>query len=163
MVGGIGFGAYGTYNSYDLFYAQGSRGVAAEGSMSSGEVMNLKKTGAIECETCKNRQYKDGSNESDVSFKSPGHIDPGSSASKVMAHEQEHVANAYEKAAKNNGKVIAATVKLQTAVCPECGRSYVSGGVTNTMIKYNESSPYGRETKNRDAVSLVGRNIDYAV
>ena len=32
-----------------------------------------------ECETCKNRKYVDGSNESDVSFKSPTHVSPEAS------------------------------------------------------------------------------------
>ncbi|MDD6573117.1 MAG: hypothetical protein PUF12_12100 [Thermoflexaceae bacterium] len=161
MVGGIGNGVYGSYNLYGSYYA--GKMDTASMDKTPAEIKILKKTGAMECETCKNRKYQDGSNESDVSFKSPGHIDPGSSASTVMAHEQEHVSNAYEKAAQGNGKVINASVKLQTAVCPECGRSYVAGGETSTMIKYNESNPYGREAKSRDAAGLIGNNIDYAV
>ena len=47
--------------------------------------------------------------------------------------------------------------------CPECGRSYVSGGVTNTTIKYNESSPYGRNAKSMDAAGMLGNTIDYTV
>ena len=35
-----------------------------------------------ECETCENRTYVDGSNENDVSFKSPGHIAPEAAASR---------------------------------------------------------------------------------
>ena len=78
-----------------------------------------------------------------VSYKSASHISPESSASKVRAHEQEHVSNAYEKAAQKNGKVISANVTLQTGVCPECGRSYIEGGTTSTQIKYyNEENPY---------------------
>ncbi|MGN1170419.1 MAG: hypothetical protein ACI4SZ_02075, partial [Lachnospiraceae bacterium] len=93
-----------------------------------------RKSSPAECETCKNRKYQDGSDEM-VSFKSAAHISPESSASRVMAHEQEHVANAYTKASQNNGKVLSANVSLRTAVCPECGRSYVSGGETRTQIK----------------------------
>ena len=78
-----------------------------------------------ECQTCKNRKYKDGSDEM-VSFKSPAHISPEKSASAVRAHEQEHVTNAYAKAATNNGKVLSASVSIHTDICPECGRSYVS-------------------------------------
>ena len=40
-----------------------------------------------ECQTCKNRKYVDGSNEGNVSFKTPGHISPESSGAVVMAHE----------------------------------------------------------------------------
>ena len=80
-----------------------------------------------ECQTCKNRKYQDGSDEM-VSFKSAAHISPNASGSRVRAHEQEHVNNAYKKAAMGNGKVVSAAVSIQTSVCPECGRTYVSGG-----------------------------------
>ena len=75
-----------------------------------------RKSSPAECETCKNRKYQDGSNEM-VSFKSASHISPQASSSRVRAHEQEHVTNAYNKAAQNNGKVLSATVSLRTAVC----------------------------------------------
>lgn len=165
MIGGIGYGAYGSYNSYGTLNGYDKYGaISAHGlGQDSAELTAMKKTGAVECETCANRKYQDGSNEGDVSFKAPGHIDPGSSAATVMAHEQEHVANAYEKAEKGNGKVVRASVRLETSVCPECGRSYISGGVTNTMIKYNESNPYSKAAKTQDAATLIGKKIDYAV
>ena len=98
-----------------------------------------------------------------VSFKSAAHISPESSASRVMAHEQEHVANAYTKASQNNGKVLSANVSLRTAVCPECGRSYVSGGETRTQIKYyNEENPYQQDLKATDGLAYRGMNIDAA-
>lgn len=100
-----------------------------------------------ECETCKNRKYQDGSNEN-VSFKSASHISPEAAGAAVRAHEGEHVSNAYTKAAKDNGKVINASVAIHTSVCPECGRTYVSGGTTNTTIKYSdESNPYQQNQK----------------
>lgn len=117
-----------------------------------------------DCETCKTRKYQDGSDESNVSFKSAAHISPQSAGAAVRAHENEHVTNAYNKAAKNNGKVLSATVSIHTAVCPECGRSYVSGGTTNTMIKYtNEDNPYQKELKAYDTPRFLGANIDLAV
>ena len=117
-----------------------------------------------DCETCKKRKYQDGSDESNVSFKSAAHISPQSAGAAVRAHENEHVTNAYNKAAKNNGKVLSATVSIHTAVCPECGRSYVSGGTTNTMIKYtNEDNPYQKELKASDTPRLLGANVDLAV
>ena len=42
----------------------------------------------------------------------------------------EWISNAYKDAAQNNGKVLQASVSIKTAVCPECGRVYVSGGET---------------------------------
>ena len=100
-----------------------------------------------------------------VSFKSAAHIDPQSAASVVKGHEQEHVSNAYNKAEQNNGKVLQCSVQLHTAVCPECGRTYVSGGTTTTQIKYyNESNPYQTNMKSSDAANKYrGANIDLAV
>ncbi len=122
-----------------------------------------KALGMEECETCKNRKYKDGSDEM-VSFKSPAHIPAAASAAAVRSHEQEHVTNAYSKAATNNGKVVSATVSLHTAVCPECGRSYVSGGTTHTQIKYyNEENPYQQNLKSSDRTKYSGMNANYAV
>ncbi len=122
-----------------------------------------RKSSPEECQTCKERKYQDGSNEN-VSFKSASHISPESAGARVRAHEQEHVSNAYKKAAQKNGKVINASVSIHTSICSECGRTYVSGGTTNTTIKYsNEENPYQKERKAQDAMNLIGTNIDYAV
>lgn len=124
----------------------------------------VKKAGRLsspsECKTCKNRKYKDGSNEM-VSFKSAAHISPMAAASRVRSHEMEHVSNAYSKASTGNGKVIQASVTLKTAVCPECGRVYVSGGETNTKISYsNEEQPYQKQLKAIQEDAVKGNNID---
>ena len=116
-----------------------------------------------ECQTCENRKYQDGSDEM-VSFKSAAHISPESAGSVVRAHEQEHVRNAYAKAATDNGKVISASVTIKTAICPECGRTYVSGGTTHTQIKYyNEENPYQKELKSADRAKYSGMNADYSL
>lgn len=114
----------------------------------------------VECQTCKNRKYVDGSNEPDVSFKTPGNISPEQSYAKVSAHEREHVSNAIAKGSKPGAKLISANVTLKMGVCPECGRTYVAGGVTNTQIKYNESNPYDRSRKSLEGDALVGANLD---
>lgn len=164
MVNGIGYGSFYAYGSGQ--YAEAGTATTPSGdeiSENSVQARALKRSGAIECETCKNRAYKDGSSESDVSFKVPGHISPESSSSVVRAHEQQHVSNAYQKEA-SGGKVISASVSVKTAVCPECGRSYTAGGETRTVIKYNEENPYGKNAKERDAATwAVGGNIDMAV
>ena len=120
-----------------------------------------KKSSPAECETCKNRKYQDGSDEM-VSFKAAGHIDPNNAAMVVMGHEQEHVSNAYRKAELSGGEVESATVTLHTDICPECGRTYISGGVTHTQIKYyNEGNPYQKDMKESDAVNKYrGANVD---
>ena len=63
------------------------------------------------------------------------------------------------------GKVISANVSLQRAICPECGRSYVSGGTTSTKISYpnEQTNPYARNQKSADAAMLIGSNLDLAV
>ena len=122
-----------------------------------------RKSSPAECQTCKNRKYQDGSDEM-VSFKSASHISPTASDSRVRAHEQEHVSNAYNKAEQNNGKVISATVSIHTAICPECGRTYVSGGETNTQIKYyNEGNPYQQGKKLADSAAYSGMNVDASI
>jgi len=116
-----------------------------------------------ECETCKRRKYVDGSDEM-VSYKTPTHISPQAAPAAVRAHEQEHVSNAYSKAAKGNGKVVSATVSMHTSICPECGRTYVSGGTTNTQIKYyNEENPYQQDLKSADRLKYVGMNTDIGI
>lgn len=161
MIGSVG--SYGTSVGHmsrnDIIHAVKSGNTQG---INPNEIKNLKQTGAVECSTCASRKYQDGSNEM-VSYKAASHISPESSAAKVRAHEQEHVSNAYNKAAKNGGKVMQASVTLKMAICPECGRSYTAGGLTSTMIKYNEDSPYGKAQKSRDYGLLVGQNVDEAV
>ena len=148
-IGGIS-APYGT-PAYSADYMDDSH-VKKAGRMSSPE----------ECQTCKERKYQDGSNEN-VSFKAAAHISPSASGAMVRAHESEHVANAYDRAAENNGKVISASVSIHTAICPEGGTTYVSGGTTATSIQYtNEANPYTKNQKALDALRLTGANIDYA-
>ena len=118
-----------------------------------------------ECQTCKERKYQDGSDEM-VSFKAAAHISPEAAGSAVRGHEQEHVSNAYKKAAQGNGKVINASVSIKTAICPECGRSYVAGGETRTQIKYSkdaDTNPYAKDRKAVQGEALKGQNLDFAV
>jgi hypothetical protein len=84
------------------------------------------------CETCKNRRYRDVSNDSSVSFQAPTRISPSQAAVSIVSHESEHVLREQVKAAREDRKVISQTVTFKTSVCPECGRIYVSGGVTRT-------------------------------
>ncbi len=117
-----------------------------------------------ECETCKRRKYQDGSDEQNVSFKNAAHISPTAAGAAVRAHENMHVTNAYNKAEEAGGEVIQASVTIRTSICPECGRTYVSGGTTHTQIRYpNESNPYQQERMAEDAASLTGQHADFSV
>ncbi len=117
--------------------AEGLRGAGAlqragdaqspEGAKSAREVME-----ESECETCKERKYQDGSDDPGVSFKTASHIDPELAAAKVRGHEMEHVVREQAKALREGREVISQSVSYRTAICPECGRAYVSGGTTRT-------------------------------
>ena len=122
-------------------------------------VFSSRKVSPVECQTCKNRRYQDGSDEM-VSFKTPGKISAGESYAKVMSHEQEHVSNARQKASGENARLISATVSLKLGVCPECGRTYVAGGTTNTRIEYTEDNPYEKGRKTIEGSFLAGQNVD---
>ena len=51
-----------------------------------------------------------------------------------MAHEQA-------KAQREDRKVVSQSVTLHTDICPECGKSYISGGTTRTVTKANPQEP----------------------
>lgn len=126
--------------------------LSGKNAKTSQEIQRLKRTGQIECQTCKERKYQDGSNDPGVSFKAPGHISPESAGAVVMAHEQEHVAHEQANASKEGGKVVSQSVRLFTAVCPECGKVYVSGGETRTTT--TKASP------KEPTATAVGKNLD---
>lgn len=166
-VGAIsGYGMYGNYN-YALSNASAissPEGEPKDGFSVTGEEAKKVngKSSPEECQTCKDRKYVDGSDEMNVSFKSAAHVSPGAASAAVRTHESEHVSNAYSKAEEKDGKVVSANVAIHTAVCPECGRTYVSGGTTTTQIKYgNESNPYQKNFKSADAAKYTGNNLDY--
>ena len=93
-----------------------------------------KLTGAEECQTCKNRKYKDGSDDPGVSFKTASKIS-GNVASAVRGHENEHVTRNRAEAERENKEIVSQTVTIKSDICPECGKSYVSGGETVTVTK----------------------------
>lgn len=115
------------------------------------------------CQTCKERKYVDGSNEGNVSFKAPGHISPEASASVVSAHEGEHVSNAVREGNEEGKQLVSASVTLKMAICPECHRSYVSGGVTRTTIAYVKELPYNNNGKKEIGDILKGTRVDERV
>lgn len=163
----MGYGMYGSVSgTTGTDAAKRMLPVGAAGAVdSTAEVDDsraAKRVGKAECQTCKSRKYKDGSDEM-VSFKSATHLSPQSAGAAVMAHEQEHVSNAYKKAALGDGKVLQASVQLHMGVCPECGRSYVAGGTTSTKIQYNEDNPYEKNAKSLQAEAFKGNNVDMAV
>lgn len=161
-IGAIGGASYAPYyyTAPSASAAGGSETIKNPGE--STKTAPGRKSSPAECETCRERKYQDGSDEM-VSFKSATHISPSSAGAAVRAHENEHVKNAYSEASRKNGKVLQASVSIKTAVCPECGRTYVSGGETTTRIQYNnEENPYQKNRKSADYASIVGQSLDLA-
>ncbi len=137
--------------------AAGSTGYAARAATKVGaapevqsdkEIMAMKRAGRIECETCKNRKYQDGSDDPGVSFKAPGHISPGSAASVIMSHEQEHVTRERANAEKDGREVLSQSVSLSYSTCAECGRTYASGGLTKTTTANKSSDSFEKQYQN---------------
>ncbi len=100
-----------------------------------------------ECQTCKERKYQDGSDDPGVSFKTPTNIAPEQAASAVRGHEMEHVVREQAKAQREDRKVVSQTVTMHTAICPECGKAYVSGGTTRTTTKANPQVEEAQKTE----------------
>ncbi|MBQ8316150.1 MAG: hypothetical protein IJ427_08945 [Lachnospiraceae bacterium] len=154
------------YPSLSLPSTTASSDTVSVPALSADKENGQKRTGKAEskgeCQTCKERKYVDGSDEGNVSFKAPGHIAPEASAGVVMSHEKEHVANAKREGSKPGNELLSATVSLKTAICPECGRSYVAGGTTRTLIKYGDSD-YDKNKKAADLDALLGANVDVAI
>ena len=117
------------------------------------------KVSPVECQTCKSRRYQDGSDEM-VSFKTPGRISPEEPYAKVSSHEQEHVTNAIAEGKKPGKELVSASVSLKTAICPECGRSYIAGGTTTTVMRTYGSDPYSQNQKSYEQEAAKGNYID---
>ena len=107
-----------------------------EKSKSAQEVME-----EGECQTCKERKYQDGSNDPGVSFKTPTNVAPEQAAAAVRGHEQEHVVREQAKAQREGREVVSQSVTYHTAICPECGKAYVSGGTTRTTTRAAQEQP----------------------
>jgi hypothetical protein len=60
-------------------------------------------------------------------------VAPQAAALAVSAHESQHVQHEQMKAVREGKDVVYQSVQIKTAICPECGRVYVSGGKTTTV------------------------------
>ena len=161
----------GNINKYSM-YMNGQAGSLREPANSSvtsptaknksPELANLQKSNEItECQTCKNRKYVDGSSDPGVSFKSPTNVSPGASFSAVSSHEQEHVSRESSKAMRNNREVVSQSVRVYTAICPECGSAYSSGGKTTTVTKGEAQKPdYFKDKMNKIFEGHFGKEVD---
>ena len=118
--------------------------------------LNEKQDG--ECQTCKNRKYQDGSDDPGVSFKSASKVGPEGAAAAVRGHEYEHVYRNQAKAAREGKEVVYQSVRIKTAICPECGDSYVAGGETTTVTKTKPETVEPSEQK--DNAEFAAKSAD---
>ena len=109
----------------------------AQGTQGAEGVQKAAEEG--KCQTCEQRKYKDGSNDPGVSFKT---------ATRVA------------KAKREDRRVVSQSVALKTSICPECGKVYVSGGVTRTTTA---SNPEPKDTAQVQAEAQEGRRPFSAV
>ena len=103
-----------------------------------------------ECETCEKRKYQDGSDDMGVSYQTPTNIKPEQAASAVRGHEMEHVYREQAKANREGRKVVSQNVTMHTEICPECGKSYVSGGTTRTVTKAETDNAAQQEDRQNE-------------
>jgi len=127
---------------------------AFEQSRETGKLQALEEA-SKECQTCKNRKYQDGSSDGGVSYQAPTRISPGAAPSAVASHEREHVAREQAKAERDDRRIVSQTVTLETAICPECGRIYVSGGVTRTLTASDNKGEQAKDEPSPDKTGTV--------
>ncbi|MEW6586010.1 MAG: hypothetical protein AB1442_10430 [Nitrospirota bacterium] len=81
-----------------------------------------------------------------MSFQSPTRVSPEAAFAAVSSHEQEHVRNNAQEA-EEKGMKASSTVTLSMSVCPECGKSYISGGKTSTVYTSKKRIEGNEDTK----------------
>lgn len=111
---------------------QRTNGVSNE---TEAEIKRKIKNGEMECPTCAERQYVDGSDDAGVSFKTPQHISPNQSKEAVLSHEREHVVRNRAEAMQEDREVTHSSVSIHYDTCPMCGKQYVAGGLTRTITE----------------------------
>lgn len=103
------------------------------------------RNGEVECPTCAARTYQDESNDGGVSFQAATHLNAATAGMAVMNHESEHVARGASESDPNDpeeGVVKNSTVSLEHKKCPDCGRTYVAGGLTKTTSRPASYNPF---------------------
>ena len=100
-------------------------------SQQQADLQQKIRNGEIDCPTCAARQYVDESKDGSVSFQAPRSLSSATAATAVMSHELEHVAES-RREQRESGDIVKTSVSLESAICPMCGKSYISGGATVT-------------------------------
>ena len=72
-------------------------------------------------------------------------------ASAVLAHEKEHVSHNAAQA-EREGMKAHSVVAIHTAMCPECGKMYLSGGTTTTTYSSKQPAPGASEESSKGSI-----------
>ncbi len=139
----------------------GTLAAAAKEEQSPSSAVH-RKSDSGECETCKNRKYQDGSDDPGVSYKSPTTIDADMANAAVRSHEREHVGREQFQAEQEGREVVFQSVTIHNAICPECGRIYVSGGTTRTVTKGQAEQIANRYQVGKPEADKGGRTLAIA-
>lgn len=121
---------------------------AGEAALGAESAQDALKQG--ECETCEKRKYQDGSDDMGVSYQTPTNIKPEQATSAVRGHEMEHVYREQAKADREGRKVVSQSVTMHSEICPECGKSFVSGGTTRTVTKAETDNAAQQEDRQNE-------------
>ncbi len=133
---------------------------SVENKTSAGiQKKDVNKTNTGECQTCSERRYQDGSHDSGVSFKNPTKLTPDQAASAVISHEKEHYTREAQAAKNENKDVLVNSIRLESSICPDCGRSYISGGETTTVTRTRPNNSPSPVTNPQTS----GLNLDIGV
>ncbi|MDL2233815.1 hypothetical protein LJC63_09620 [Ruminococcaceae bacterium OttesenSCG-928-L11] len=111
---------------------QTAPGVAKQPNEAKASLDQKVRNSSADCETCRKRQYKDESSDGGVSFQAPKHLAASTAGIRVMSHEHEHAAAESTDPGEEGGVTRSSNTYLEYAKCPECGRTYVKGGLTKT-------------------------------
>ena len=105
------------------------------------------------------REALDGSDGMGVSFQTPTRVAPEQAASAVRGHEQEHVVREQAKAQREDRRVVSQSVTLHSEICPECGKTYISGGTTRTVTaaqQEEQTNAQAQDQQERKGFSVFG-------
>ncbi|MCL1828441.1 MAG: hypothetical protein FWG32_02980 [Oscillospiraceae bacterium] len=149
--------------AFAAYYADNSTGdktpVALTGDIrpqavsDSADISTVK--GPETCSACESRKYADRSGDGSVSYQAPTHIGRNAAAAAVAAHEGEHVNHERAKAEKDGRRIVSQSVSIHTAICPECGRTYISGGETKTVTASGKGSDKQENIENPQEQSIL--------
>lgn len=135
---------------------------AAAGAMETAQAGNGLEAPKTGCETCQSRKYKDGSNDSGVSFQSARSMPASTAGIRVASHEGEHMTRETAKANKEGDVITNKRVTFQYGCCPECNKMYIKGGLTS-FTKQSTGEGNAVAAKQADMLRGAGEQLNMGI